>query len=410
MRGSVVIANRGGGVLQKFNLGKPSGALNWLVICAWGLLPLGYIEVILHRIPIVGLLSPAFQPVLFLLLISISISRLSRYIRLIDLLTYIFCVAVYLMQYILFPRNTEILDQYFLRFVLQALPFYFIGLIIDVKEMDKALYWVSVISIWMVVFYLFVYKRSQEGMPSDDEIEEKMSIAYLTLPYVMYVFWNLLRNFSLIGLVTTILGTLFLFSCGTRGPIVCLTAFVVLYILIYNNWSKTTKIIVFSIVAVLAAIVINYLDIILLFFQELSVQLGVSNRVFSMLESGEMISYTSGRDNISERLWDVVKTGNLFGYGIGGTWQFVGMYAHNLVLDLLVSFGPLLGGLFFGIIVWAIYLGFKKSRGLTRGFILMLICCSFLKLFMSHIFLTESMLFLLLGLCVQTIRRGDSCQ
>lgn len=395
-----------GKTLQQFSITKPSGALNLLLLCAWGVIVVGYVEVSIRHLPIIGIFAPAFTPALFLLLIAISSTRIGHYIRPIDLVVYFLCIAVYLLQYVFFPQNGEILDEYIFRFFLRVLPFYYLGLILKIKEFDKPFYIVSMLIIWLVLFYIFIYKRAEEGMPTEEEVEEQMSIAYLTLPHVMYVIWHLFRKFSITGIITALAGTLFLFSCGTRGPLLCLFVFIALYVLLFNNWKRSIKIVVLLLFTAISVLIVVYLETILLTTFELSSQLGVSNRVFSLVESGEVVSHTSGRDQISAVLWRSVENGGLFGYGLGGSWHLVGMYSHNILLDFLISFGPLFGGVLFIALTWLLLKGFVKSKDIDKGFVLMLICCSFLKLFLSHIFLTESMLFLLIGYCVSILRNG----
>lgn len=44
-----------------------------------------------------------------------------------------------------------------------------------------------------------------------------------------------------------------------------------------------------------------------------------------------------------EKYLSMVKTGPAFGYGLAGGWMSPGMYPHNIIVELLLAFGPVLG-------------------------------------------------------------------
>ena len=54
---------------------------------------------------------------------------------------------------------------------------------------------------------------------------DNMYRAYLSLPHVTMLLWATLRQFRIWKAVMFFLGTMFLLSCGTRGPLVCLAFF-----------------------------------------------------------------------------------------------------------------------------------------------------------------------------------------
>jgi hypothetical protein len=104
---------------------------------------------------------------------------------------------------------------------------------------------------------------------------------------------------------------------------------------------------------------------------------------------------------------------NWFGYGIAGDRAIVGAYAHNILIELWVSFGVIVGtALFIVPVFFTVLLLIKKSRYNTAedSFILVLISSCYVKLFLSGTYLTESFLFLLIGVLISEYRiskRGD---
>jgi len=95
------------------------------------------------------------------------------------------------------------------------------------------------------------------------------------------------------------------------------------------------------------------------------------------------------------------------GYGIAGDRALVSSYSHNLLLELLVSFGIPAGSVVFVCIVVIILNGYKKAADRQiKDLVLMLFCSSFVKLLVSSSYLLEPLFFLLMGVCVKQMRNA----
>ena len=129
----------------------------------------------------------------------------------------------------------------------------------------------------------------------------------------------------------------------------------------------------------------------------------MSVRIISLLEAD--ILNSSGRDLILEDLLSAIAKRPLWGYGLAGDMGLIGHYAHNIIVEMWVSFGVIFGSLLFLMIIYILVRGYQKALNAdTKKFILLLVCSSFLRLFLSGTFLNEELLFFLFGVCISQIR------
>ena len=134
--------------------------------------------------------------------------------------------------------------------------------------------------------------------------------------------------------------------------------------------------------------------------------LGLSVRIFDKLLSGTA-SNVSSRDVIQAKLFDAIGVRLFDGYGLCGDRVIAGSYAHNIVIELWVEFGLLIGTMIFALIALTLLRGYLSAKTIEcKGLIISLIFACFFKLFLSGSYLDEKFLFLLLGLCVAEIRRA----
>ena len=132
--------------------------------------------------------------------------------------------------------------------------------------------------------------------------------------------------------------------------------------------------------------------------------LGLSIRIFDkLLSAGQGDS--SGRDVLAEKLFASVNEHFLFGTGLCSDRMTVGVYAHNIALELWVEFGVIIGTAILVALVITFLRGYIVSdSSAEKGLIITLICSSFLKLFLSGSFMDDRWFFALIGICVGAIR------
>jgi len=387
----------------KYSFTTHKGAAELLIALAWASPILGYVKAIVLRLPFGEVFGEILVPIIFFVLLCMSFSYLSKFFRGSDFLFVLLLFTGYLLQYILFPANEEVLDEYFLPLFLTVIPMFFIGVAIDIKDIFKLFYILSIVCVLLQAINTLFFETTERL--SDFEDRAQMYEAYKLLPHVVFCFWGWLKKFNVFSLLVSLLGLFLLFSFGSRGPVACVLLFVALYVLLFKLFKG--KIIVVLLLGILAAVIVLYSDVIMLALQNLLSQLGLNIRIIRLLTEGESaIIDSSGRDELSEILIRQLDITPIFGHGIGGTWKFIGAYSHSIILDFLISFGLIPGMLLLLSILYIIIKGYRACKTVEeKGFLLVLICC-FAKLFISYTFLSDPSWTLLLGYCVGVIRRN----
>ena len=133
----------------------------------------------------------------------------------------------------------------------------------------------------------------------------------------------------------------------------------------------------------------------------------LSTRVIDKFLAGD-ITNDSGRGDLQGALWNLLeRDDNPFGYGLFSSWNYIGTYPHNFLLDIFFSFGYILGGVILICFIILFLKALKKSRYEERAFLLVLFCSSFVKLLLSGTFVFEPYLFLLIGYSVTIVYKRD---
>ena len=382
----------------------PEGATVLLISMVWASQLVVYLQAVFLRIPILDSIADFIVPFLYVVVLFLSLPNLLKNFKVIDFVFYFSCLGIYLLNFIFYPRNIEVLNFYWVRFLILSLPLYFIGIAIDIKKMFNIFFIISILCVFWQCFVSLIYKQATIGSMVENEIAEQMHTSYNILPHVLFVIWGTLRKFNIWGLIASVLGAFLIFSYGTRGPMLCMLLFIIAYLILFKQYKH--RFLSWFLIIGVTAVLIYYLEVIVLFMQELTVNIGMSSRIFDIIVNQGLIQYTSGRDEIVSILINAIRESGFLGYGIGGSWQFVNTYPHNLVIDLWISFGLFFGSLLFIVIIFIQLRGLKACKTLEdKGFLMLLFFCGFFKLFMSYTYIDEPMLYMLLGFAVGLKRR-----
>nr|WP_321305808.1 O-antigen ligase family protein [uncultured Sphaerochaeta sp.] len=145
---------------------------------------------------------------------------------------------------------------------------------------------------------------------------------------------------------------------GNRGVILVLLVFYIYAFQKYHSKRITLKT---GILFLLFGIIIFMF---IIFKEDINIYIArkINSRTYQLLISQE-ISNLSGRTNIWLEGWNAVKAKPLFGNGIGYDRVIIGTYVHNILIELLVDFGFLIGfPIFISIIVIGVQILFFSSK------------------------------------------------
>jgi hypothetical protein len=353
---------------------------------------------------VIGSLSHLFIPTLFVVGVLLSFRYLVKKIDIKDVLFYLVFLIYFFLCYHLYPENSNVLDGYSAIFLVNSLPIYFVGLSTNITKSFNLLRFVSILSIIVLGLVLFVMGGSQVYELDSDE-GQYMVISYGLLPCSLFLFWSFLESFSYFNLFFAILGIFEMLSLGTRGPLVCVIVFFIIYMLFFKHY-KSPIIKIF--IVIVGCVIYLLIGPIMLGLSVLLPSLGMSSRITTMYME-HSLQETTGRDLIAKDLWGKISHDIWQGYGLGGDRVLVGYWSHNLVLEVFVTFGIVLGSI---IIVWLLVLiirsFIKEKQSVNAKFLLLLICCSIVKLMISSSFIQEPMLYFLLGYVINILRHNSA--
>ncbi len=374
---------------------------------------INFVTAILYRLPLIGTIGGFIVPgiVVVLFVYCIFVNHTIR-ICAPELIVILALSLLLALSYLLFPENQQFYNSNNLKNIfLGAFPFLLLGSNFD--EGDAFFKWLIRLSSFAIVvnvLYLSFY-LSNRTMSNDN-----MHWAYLLVPHVLLVIKGTFDKEKLIirivRIIVSIVGTLYVLSMGTRGPILIIIIYFGILIflkLIQAGWKKA--LVPILIVGGLIVFILSdsYMGVILQIRDYFS-KAGLSVRSIDLFLNGEYISYQSGRDVIYATLWEKVYERPILGYGIFGEWQFIGYTAHNIYLQLCVHFGILIGSTLAAWYLITVGKGYFLSTSKAgRDLILLYFVFTFVRGIFGGDYLS-SYFFFLLGLSLQQIRLSKGRQ
>ena len=365
-----------------------------------------YFRAALMRLPIIGAFPDAVITICYIVVIILALPKFKLNGR--DFLFVLGVTAVFIFEFLFRGQDNPYLDAYFPSFLLLTLPLYLVGIAISFYENREKLFFYLYILSSLTIILNFIYKVIF-GTPMDvvmSQYQGNMNLAYNLLPHCCLVAFYAAKKTNIFNVGLTVFSVIYISMLGTRGAAAILLVNIAWNIIMGKN-SKRVLLKIFTLFGAIAVFVLSPLcDLLIMWMYELTQKLGLSIRIFDKLLGGTQLG-SSGRDILTERLLASVNEHFLFGTGLCSDRMMVGIYAHNILIELWVGFGVVVGSLILMILIYVLLRGYLESnKSEEKGFIIVLIHSAFLKLFLSGSYMDDKMLFLLIGLCVGLIRRG----
>ena len=362
---------------------------------------LTYVRAIMMRLPIIGFMADYMITAVYVVLIVFSVPRILKCMQIKDLFFVFTTVIICLLNYLVFPDNTEILDDLLPNFLFFTFPLYFIGLSLDYEKVFPWMYRLSLVTIAaFTVYKLFI---STPMTDTQSIYQGDMWGAYNILPHVCVAALAMLKKPGFINIASSVLGILMLSFLGSRGPLLCVVMAIVFYLIFYKKYKK--PFLAYSLIVLGGASLMMGIDFIMSLLYIISQKTGLSIRIFDKFFEGSFSNSTS-RDVIASRLIERISENPVLGYGLFSDRMALDTYAHHIVIELWHSFGVLFGtAVLVGMIVVLLRAAkvVKKADEYALLFIPLLFT-GFIKLFLSNSFLEEIYLYWLLGIAVNFIR------
>ena len=213
---------------------------------------------------------------------------------------------------------------------------------------------IIVLSAIAFVNYVFVQRQS---MP------DYMTFAYMIVTPIMICAISVIQGRKL-NLLWAVIGYILILVGGCRGALLTVSLFFLFcFIKFFTTRGKAKTFIIKCIVALMVILVLINLNNILNGMALILEGFGYKSRVFASLTGtsygGETNTFFSGdgRNDIWKMSWNHVR---VVGYGLFGDRTVVkneynnASYAHNWLLEMLVSFGWILGLLAIAFVLWIV--------------------------------------------------------
>lgn len=364
---------------------------------------LQYVRLVAERLPIVSAFAGYVIPIMYAvsILLAIHSFRLSK-----NDMVFLACVVmVYFISPVLYPDTNIYWEQRCVNFLTIILSFYILGVSIipsvDIDQTTELLYRLSVLTIILKLLYFVM--RGPLG--TDETIAEgDMAQAYQLLPHICLIAYYTIKKYTIFRVGLLGISAFYLVFLGNRGSVLILAISCVLLFVFTSQYKYRVQI---SCITALLVVVFLYsplFEITMDTLQETSAELGMSTRIFDMVDDGDLANST-GRSDKFVILLEAIDKKPVTGYGIYGDRSFLDGYCHNLPLELLTDYGYFAGGLLFiGILV---LLGRAVLISSSTVYFALLVCLlgnGFFKLFFSGSYLLEDTFYLLLGYSAALIR------
>ncbi len=253
------------------------------------------------------------------------------------------------------------LSTWFFRLTAPVFGLLFFSLFTDKAKLTTALVWGCRLNVfWHIYEYIDYLRRgfwySYLGDGTLAELSYGLNYGYRAV-FCAVLFWVLFQfNKKPIDLIFSLIAFVLSLVAGSRGPMICVAGGVIFTFVAKWRMSRSFNAKFFF--ALLALVLgftllitgVSILNAAVEGFFDLMRRMDIQSRFIQKLLDGTL-SEDSGRSEINRIAFDMIRNGGIFGYGfygdryvIGQTWHYG--YPHNIFLEWLIEFGPLLGGVF----------------------------------------------------------------
>lgn len=285
------------------------------------------------------------------------------------LITYSFSILLFLYTIVFFPQNYKYLVSEAVRFTLPVILPSCLCLIClrDIRSFEKVLYYISWITFYMSIFYVM---NIVLGLAHFSKYN--MSFSYgLLLPMVSL--YSSRNKYAVIG---SVLMLIFVLALGSRGAAVAFVLYIFVDIILFHK--RYIPLIVLLVMSTIVSIplFLNYLD-----------DLGISSRTLILLMNGEL-NQDSGRSEVYELVLTPLLQNPIMGLGLWGDRYYInGYYCHNIILEILLNFGFIIGPLLIIAFVFKFIVVYMRVDNESKQMLLKYFISCILPLFLSNSYL-----------------------
>lgn len=286
-----------------------------------------------------------------------------------------FIVLSYIFTVLLFPENVPYIKDTLLRVVTV---FFMTSILIaklrDLSWLKKYMTFFAYPTVAAgVIGGLFI---SYFGHVTTSELEGDAyatSLSYAVMIAVMWLLHSFFKDKSLKALVIAIVGIVVILLYGSRNPLLAIGAYIFVELFDKAEYEKNTSTrILYKVILFFGGVMSIFYKDIIRGLLKISAEFGFNSRTLGML-SEDTVDMTN-RDTIHKQLWDLINENPLTGLGIQGDIARMDEMAHGLYLNIISTYGYVIG------IAFLIYLfincisALKRAKGLDHQILVIYMC------------------------------------
>ncbi|SOB93669.1 O-antigen ligase-like membrane protein [Ureibacillus xyleni] len=341
----------------------------------------------------VQLMSKVFVAIILIYSFPVVLKR----VKLQFFLVYYIAIFIFCLHFILFPENRMYMKELIFPFFFTCLPTFVYSMSLQNWNVFKQV--LQKASVIVFILGLLLGIQITLGIASVGTYSMTFSY-YMLFPTIIHLN-ELLDRYSFKSLMISLSSIFIILAIGSRGAFLCIAVFILLKLLRPNRellFSKVRMFFFFSFVLVGLFIVFN-LQKLLFTIQKILVDLGIQSRSISLFLKGEVS--LSGREDIYQRVITEILQHPVLGIGLGGDRLAAdGVYAHNIILEIVSNFGVIIGGVFIFILFFTIMKFLFVKELDIYNMIIIWVSIGLISLFVSGSYLTEIQFWVLMGLIV----------
>lgn len=225
---------------------------------------------------------------------------------------------------------------------------------------------------------------------------------------LLSVLWQLNAYFdskNKLALIAAIIGSVVIFIYGSRNPFLAIGFFVSIKILFNSKRKSSSGVAIKLFFVSFVLIVLSFFKEILAFVGGMLDSFGLSSRTLYYLINADTVDITTGRDEIHDKLWDIVLNDPFLGFGVAGDEVVIQELAHSMYLSIFVTYGVILGSLVILYLFSQTIKGICRTSGLNHNIIIMYVCLVFPRSFTGGDIWANDSLWFLMALIISSLRQ-----
>ncbi|MBN2858292.1 MAG: O-antigen ligase family protein [Candidatus Delongbacteria bacterium] len=306
--------------------------------------------------------------------------------------SYSLSILIFSLNYFFFHLNRPELLKIVIPFFLGCLPSLIYSFSIEDKKVFENITFIGSSIIYVVGIFMGILLFS--GTITMGGYSMPYSY-YMLLPTLVFLKY-LLDSFSVKYCILTLVSLIMIVAFGSRGPILSIAVFVILYQIINLKVISLKHIFRIILIIIFLSVLLIYLKEILLILNSIVKTFGIRSRTIILLLQEE--TTLSGRDNIAIMTMREIAKSPLLGIGIAGDRSILGTYPHNIALEIIADFGIIAGFLIISFILFISFNVLFRINQKDSNFLLVWFCVGFVPFFLSHSYLTHIQFWIYMGL------------